>query len=175
VRGLGAAAARVERIGRIAAFLDAEPDWGGARIAYLQGDASTRQIATGATTVAAMAVPGSELTAARGVDVLPLLDRVAKALAANDTTTLATAIDDLGTAVSQVSLARTRTGGASAVLDATLVAHDALADHLTTTMANAIEVDAVAAASDLAKASQALEISRAVTSHVVALLDPSAR
>jgi len=140
-----------------------------------QGDASTRQIATGATTVAAMAVPGSELTAARGVDVLPLLDRVAKALAANDTTTLATAIDDLGTAVSQVSLARTRTGGASAVLDATLVAHDALADHLTTTMANAIEVDAVAAASDLAKASQALEISRAVTSHVVALLDPSAR
>jgi flagellar hook-associated protein 3 FlgL len=134
-----------------------------------QGDARARQIASGDT----MSIPGSELTAARGVDVLPLLDRVAKALAANDTTALATAIDDLGTAVSQVSLARTRTGGASAVLDETLVAHDALADHLTTTMANAVEVDAVAAATDLAKASQALEISRAVTSHVVALLDPS--
>jgi len=140
-----------------------------------QGDAQARQIPTGSTSVTTMSVPGSELTAARGVDVLPLLDRVAKALAANDTTALATAIDDLGTAVSQVSLARTRTGGAADVLDATLVAHDALSDHLTTTIANAVEVDAIAAASDLAKASQALEISRAVTSHVVALLDPSSR
>ena len=45
VRGLGAAAARVERIGRIVAFLDAQSDWAGARIAYLQGDASTRAYA----------------------------------------------------------------------------------------------------------------------------------
>jgi hypothetical protein len=42
VRGLGSAAARVERIGRTMAFLDGEPAWAGARIAYLQGDASTR-------------------------------------------------------------------------------------------------------------------------------------
>jgi tRNA threonylcarbamoyl adenosine modification protein YjeE len=45
VRGLGAAAARVKRIGEIMAFLDAQPDWAGARIAYLQGDASTRAYA----------------------------------------------------------------------------------------------------------------------------------
>ena len=45
VRGLGAAAARVERIGRIMAFLDAQPGWAGARIVYLQGDASTRAYA----------------------------------------------------------------------------------------------------------------------------------
>jgi tRNA threonylcarbamoyl adenosine modification protein YjeE len=45
VRGLGAPAARVARIGEIAAFLDAEPGWEGARIAYLQGDASTRAYA----------------------------------------------------------------------------------------------------------------------------------
>jgi tRNA threonylcarbamoyl adenosine modification protein YjeE len=45
VRGLGAAAARVERIGRIMAFLEARPEWTGARIAYLQGDASTRAYA----------------------------------------------------------------------------------------------------------------------------------
>ncbi len=42
VRGLGSASARVRRIGELMAFLDAQPDWAGARIAYLQGDASTR-------------------------------------------------------------------------------------------------------------------------------------
>jgi N-acetylmuramate 1-kinase len=45
VRGLGSAAQRVDRIGEIMAFLDAEPAWAGARIAYLQGDASTRAYA----------------------------------------------------------------------------------------------------------------------------------
>jgi tRNA threonylcarbamoyl adenosine modification protein YjeE len=45
VRGLGAPAARVGRIGEIMEFLDAQPDWAGARIAYLQGDASTRAYA----------------------------------------------------------------------------------------------------------------------------------
>jgi tRNA threonylcarbamoyl adenosine modification protein YjeE len=42
VRGLGTAAARAARIGEIMGFLDAQPAWSGARIAYLQGDASTR-------------------------------------------------------------------------------------------------------------------------------------
>ena len=42
VRGRGAPAARMARLGEIAAFLAAQPDWAGARIAYLQGDASTR-------------------------------------------------------------------------------------------------------------------------------------
>jgi N-acetylmuramate 1-kinase len=45
VRGLGAAAERVARIGEIMAFLEAQPDWTGAHIAYLQGDASTRAYA----------------------------------------------------------------------------------------------------------------------------------
>ena len=42
VHGIGAAAARAARIGEIMGFLDAQPAWSGARIAYLQGDASTR-------------------------------------------------------------------------------------------------------------------------------------
>ena len=45
VRGLGAVAARAARIGELMAFLDAEPAWAGARIGYLQGDASTRSYA----------------------------------------------------------------------------------------------------------------------------------
>jgi tRNA threonylcarbamoyl adenosine modification protein YjeE len=45
VRGMGTAADRVARIGDVMAFLDAESAWADARIAYLQGDASTRSYA----------------------------------------------------------------------------------------------------------------------------------
>lgn len=45
VRGFGAAGARVARIGEVMAFLDGQGAWAGARITYLQGDASTRSYA----------------------------------------------------------------------------------------------------------------------------------
>jgi len=138
------------------------------------GDSTTRQVPTGDEGTAAMAVPGSELTAARGVDVLPLLDKVATALSTNDMTALGGFLAQLGTAVQQVSITRTRAGGTMQVLDATVAAHDVLSEHFAKTISDAVEVDTVAAASDLAKASQALEISRAVSSHIVSLLDPSA-
>jgi len=43
--GQGPAAARAARIGEVLAFLDTQAAWAGARIAYLQGDASTRSYA----------------------------------------------------------------------------------------------------------------------------------
>ena len=45
MRGLGTAAASVMRIDELLRFLDGQPRWLGARIAYLQGDASTRSYA----------------------------------------------------------------------------------------------------------------------------------
>ena len=45
LRGHGAAAARARRIGQIVTFLAGLAGWKGARIAYLQGDASTRSYA----------------------------------------------------------------------------------------------------------------------------------
>ena len=45
VRGLGSAGASVARIDELMAFLDDQVRWRGARIAYLQGDASTRSYA----------------------------------------------------------------------------------------------------------------------------------
>src|SRR5262245_13183854 len=45
VRGLGSAGARLERIGELMAFLARQERWRGARIGYLQGDASTRSYA----------------------------------------------------------------------------------------------------------------------------------
>lgn len=131
------------------------------------GDPNTRDVAGGLASIS-----GVSLTAAAGVDVLPLLVRVADALENNDKTALATAIGELGTAVQQVSLARTHGGAASSVLESTLTSHAQLADNLTQEIARNVEVDAIAAATDLAKTSQALEASRLVAQHVAALLDP---
>ena len=45
VRGFGAASANVRRIDDLMTFLDGQARWRGARVAYLQGDASTRSYA----------------------------------------------------------------------------------------------------------------------------------
>jgi len=45
MRGFGSADVGVRRIDELMAFLDGQPRWRGARIAYLQGDASTRSYA----------------------------------------------------------------------------------------------------------------------------------
>ena len=60
VRGLGEAAVHVRRIGELLAFLDGQPRWRGAHIAYLQGDASTRayaRLSTDGGTVLLMDAP----------------------------------------------------------------------------------------------------------------------
>ena len=53
--GLGAARVRAQRIGEIFHFLEAEKDWRAARVAFLDGDASTRSYAR-LTTVAGTAI-----------------------------------------------------------------------------------------------------------------------
>jgi flagellar hook-associated protein 3 FlgL len=136
------------------------------------GDAARREVpmSEGATTFAT--VSGSDLTAASGVDVLPLLERVAAALAANDPDGTSALLTDLETAVRQVGAARTRTGNTMSVLDATKDAQAVLAENLEREIARSVETDTIEAASALAKVSQSLEASRAVTSHVIRLLDP---
>jgi len=137
------------------------------------GDAAVRALPSDGSVTTGVTIAGSALTAASGVDVLPLLDRIATALSSNDMTTLVGALPGLDTAVKQVSSARTQTGGAMNVLDQTTSARTVLEQNLQQAIARFVEVDAVAAASELAKATQSLEISRAVSSHIVAMLAPS--
>ncbi|MEJ7601882.1 MAG: hypothetical protein WKG01_28560 [Kofleriaceae bacterium] len=136
------------------------------------GDASRREVpmTAGANTFAT--VSGADLTAASGVDVLPLLERVAAALAANDPDATSALLGDLDTAIKQVGAARTRTGNTMTVLDSTKEAQSVLAENLSREISRSVESDTIAAASQLAKASQSLEASRAVTSHVIQLLQP---
>ena len=135
------------------------------------GDGASRSVATDPSSTAIATIPGSRLTSAFGVDVLPLLDRVATALAANDLPGLQAGLGDLETAVRQLALTRTITGGAMSVLDSTVAAHAQLATNLQAQISSDVEVDMVAAATGLAKASNTLDASRTVSAHLIQLLN----
>lgn len=139
-----------------------------------QGDAAVRAVPNpDGTQTASTTIAGSNLTAANGVDVLPLLDKVATALSSNDLATLRSSLPDLDTAIKQISLSRSQTGAAMSSLDKTTTARTALEQDMQQAISRYVEVDSVTAASDLAKASQALLVSQQVTSHIIQLLGPS--
>ncbi|HET7503942.1 MAG TPA: flagellin, partial [Kofleriaceae bacterium] len=138
------------------------------------GDATVRAVPSEQGVTGDVTIAGDRLTATHGVDVLPLLDRVATALTANGLPTLLAALPDLDTAVKQVASARSQTGAAMAGLDQASSARAALEQDMQQAISRLVEVDTVSAASELAKATQSLEVSRAVSSHILAVLAPSA-
>jgi hypothetical protein len=60
-----------------------------------------------------------------------------------------------------------------AFLDQATSARGALEENMQQSISRLVEADAVGAASELAKATQSLEVSRAVTQHIIAALNPS--
>jgi flagellar hook-associated protein 3 FlgL len=137
------------------------------------GDATVRAVPSDGSLTAGVTIAGTDLTAANGVDVLPLLDRVATALSNNDMPTLLASLPDLDTAVKQISTVRSHTGGAMAFLDQATAARGPLEENMQQAISRFVEADAVGAASELAKATQSLEVSRAVTQHIITTLAPS--
>lgn len=137
------------------------------------GDTTGRDVATDDTATHGISVAGADLTATNGVDVLPLLDRVATALTNNDVPGIQAALDDLDKAVHQVGGVRTHVDGLMQVLDDVKTAHDALHQTLATAASHYVEADLVTAASNLAQAGQALDASQTVAAHVIAMVKPS--
>ncbi len=134
------------------------------------GDASTRTIETaeGGTSVAT--VPGSVLTAAAGVDVLPALGRLVVALGANDLRGIQSAIDELSTAHDQVSKARSTVGSLTVILADAAAARGQLEDTLQARVAALTEIDVVHAAGELAQRTRALEVAQTVNGRLAQLL-----
>ncbi|CAN5680688.1 flagellar hook-associated protein FlgL [soil metagenome] len=139
------------------------------------GDATTRGVNMDTVSTQVATVAGASLTsvAPNGVEIMPLLKQLADALNANDQPTIQTLVGSMEQAVKQLAQLRGQTGGHMAVLESAKTAHDELSTRIATSISNSVEIDTVAAASELAKASQALTVSHTVTSHVLTLLDPS--
>ncbi len=138
-----------------------------------QGDSSTRTIATSDSGTLTASVSGVALTATNGVDILPQLQQLATALSANDLAGIQSSLGSLSTATDQVSLARSTGGTAMSVLNDTDSARQALETQLAGEISNLTQADAVTAASNLAQSTQALQITQAVSAHVLASLSPT--
>src|SRR3569833_146462 len=74
------------------------------------GDSIARAVNTAPQTTQIATVPGSTLTAANGVDLIPLIKTLATAMDANDKAGIQTALGGFVTAVRQFSLLRGQTG-----------------------------------------------------------------
>jgi flagellar hook-associated protein 3 FlgL len=134
------------------------------------GDSQSRTIETGDGTRLTATVPGSVLTAAAGVDVFGVLDRVAAALNANDPTTLRSLVSDLRTATAQVAEARSEVGGRINALDSADEMRKNFEAGLASTKAAATETDPIAGASELARATAALDASKTVAQQIISIL-----
>jgi flagellar hook-associated protein 3 FlgL len=135
-----------------------------------QGDAQNQAIMTSEQTSLAMNVPGSALTAANGIDVLPAMKALATALAANDIPGIQNALDTMQSATTQVSQARATAGTAMDALNDADASRSTLETNLTTMASNLTDADAVAAASNLAQSTEALQVAQAVSAHVLQAL-----
>ncbi len=138
------------------------------------GNATTQQIASDSSgDRLGVSLSGDVLTAANGVDVLPALQQLATALASNNTTGIQTSITTLSTAVNQVADARAQGGVAQSALNSASTAAQQLQTQLQNNAAGLVQADAVTAASNLAQATQALDVAEAASEHVIAALTPA--
>jgi len=136
------------------------------------GDGIASEVETAEGNLQIVSITGESLTAAAGVDILVVMSDFATALEANDVPTLQTMVGQLGTAIEQISGARSSVGAMMSALDNAEHSRTAFELNLAQTIANAVETDPIAAAAELAQTSQALETAHAVTTRVVDLLRP---
>ncbi len=131
------------------------------------GDAIAAEIETAPTSKQVIALDGTALTAANGVNVLAELQNFATALENNNLGGIQASIGALDSGVEQVSRARATIGALSASLALADEARGGLELQLAESIARGVEVDAITAASDLAAATQSLEVAQAVTQRII--------
>ncbi len=134
--------------------------------AYL-GDANARSIESAEGNVLEVTVTGTLFTAASGVDIFAELVAFETALGANDLTGIQNAIDAFDNGVHQVSLGRAEIGGLQTLVDDAENARIEFELVLAEVHQRAVEVDPIAAASELALGSQALQAAQALAQRII--------
>jgi flagellar hook-associated protein 3 FlgL len=139
-----------------------------------QGNSATTSVASSANGTSQDSLAGSALDAGtNSVNIIQTLGDLATALSGNDVTGIQAQLANLNTAVSQLATTRAQVGGMMSALQSAQTAQQSLSTTLTTSISGLVDADAVQSASNLAQASTALQVSQAVTSKVLALLQPS--
>ncbi|HEY1812718.1 MAG TPA: flagellin [Kofleriaceae bacterium] len=138
-----------------------------------QGNTATTSVASSGNGTSQDSLAGSALDAgANSVNIIQTLGDLATALSGNDVTGIQAQLANLNTAVSQLATTRAQVGGMMSALQSAQSAQQSLSTTLTTSISGLVDADAVQSASNLAQASTALQVSQAVTSKVLALLQP---
>jgi flagellar hook-associated protein 3 FlgL len=150
---------------------DVRPFDGGGN--YL-GDGVARTVESGEGVRLPSTIPGSVLTnASGGVNVLMSLDALITAVQTNDVAGMQAAGATITSAVGQVADARSGLGARMNALDSAEDARGAFEIRLAETLSSAVDADPIAAASELARSTSALDSARAVAQEVAALLRSS--
>ena len=136
------------------------------------GDALGRSIETSENGTSSVTVSGNVLTAVAGVDMLGTLASLSTALAANDVPGVQTALGSLGTGIAQVANARTQVGTRLSTLASADASRKSFELNLATIHTRDVEADPIAAASNLARAKQALDAAQTVASQLVQMTKP---
>jgi flagellar hook-associated protein 3 FlgL len=134
------------------------------------GNATAISVNTNGTATAQASIPGGVLDAG---NILLSLNTLATALNGNDVAGIQSSITGLNTAVSQLSQTNAQVGAMMDTLQSATTASQTLSTTLQTSISNLVDADAVQSASNLAQASTALQVSQAVTTKVLSLLEPS--
>lgn len=140
-----------------------------------QGNAATTSINSSSTATTQDSLSGSALDTGPGsVNIIATLGNLATALGGNDVPGIQAQLANLNTAVTQLATTRAQVGGMMSTLQSAQSAQQTLSTTLQTSISNLTNADAVQSASQLAQASTALQISQAVTTRVLSLLQPDA-
>jgi flagellar hook-associated protein 3 FlgL len=117
-----------------------------------------------------VSLTGETLTAAAGVDLFGTLDALSTALDTNNVAGMRASLDSLDTATKQVSSAMTQLGSQVQALNSADDARLVFEESLARIVSRAQESDPVEAASRLAQSATAMEMARASTEQIFALL-----
>lgn len=134
-----------------------------------QGDANARTIETSEGNMLEVTITGAAFTAAVGVDIFAELSAFQTALETNDLVGIQNAIGAFDDGGHQISLGRAEIGGLQSLVDDAESARTEFELVLAEVHQRAVEVDPIAAASELALGAQALEAAQALAQRIIAV------
>jgi flagellar hook-associated protein 3 FlgL len=131
------------------------------------GTSQERAVAVGEEEQQVGTITGAVLTEEMGVDVLGMMDDLAQAMRDNDPVRIRELLNPIEEGIDQVATARSEVGVRMSALNSASDARESLKQRLVDTIDRTLAADPIAAATELAEASGALESARAAAQKMI--------